>query len=92
MTTDEERSLTLLKRLVAATLAAGIHPWEPFVAVRVGMHEVVIFHPRLAPLHGATMALVDELGSRGLLDVELRPGGDRLFQITQQGFVVGSPG
>ena len=76
----------LLRQLVEALRGAETYLWEPFVAVRLGAQDIVIFHPRVEPISGATMALIDNLAARGLIDVADQPSGVRLLQISPAGF------
>ena len=77
---------SLLTVLAERARAASMHAWEPFVAVQLGYRDVVVFHPRMKPLAGATMSVIDALGQHGLLDVARQPSGARVFQITPEGF------
>ena len=84
--TETTAADALLRQLVERMGEAGERAWEPFVAVRIGVRDVVVFHPDSQPIHGMTMALIDELGCTGLLDVDRRPSGARLLQVTPAGF------
>lgn len=76
----------LLAQLVEAVRAVVTHPWEHFVAVRVGLAGIVIYHPSTDPITAEDMADLDALAELELIDLTRTPSGARIFDLTRRAF------